>query len=44
MDKSTLPGLEAFSRQYPDTRKFLVGSGGLVLEEFFSTPVEWFFT
>ena len=43
MDKSTLPGLDAFSKQYPHTRKFLVGSGGLPLEEFFSTPVEWFF-
>lgn len=34
------PGTEAFERAFGATRKLLVGTGGLPLEEFFETPVE----
>lgn len=38
--KSNLPGIEAFSKEFPVKKKLLVGSGGISLEEFLSSPVE----
>lgn len=39
----TIPGLKAFSKQYPDTRNLLVGGQGFDLEEFLTIPVKtWF--
>lgn len=41
--KTSLPGMEAFSREFAVKKKLLVGSYGIPLEEFFSVPVEeWF--
>lgn len=41
--KTNLPGIEAFSREFPVKRKLLVGSQGIPLEEFFLMPAEaWF--
>jgi uncharacterized protein len=41
--KGTLPGLEAFSKEFPTKRKLLVGSQGIPLEAFFCLPPEeWF--
>lgn len=40
--KTTLAGIEAFSKKYPIKRKLLVGTQGIPLEEFFLTsPEEW---
>jgi len=39
--KGTLPGIEAFSKEFKVTRKLLVGGGGIDIEEFFLTPVEY---
>jgi hypothetical protein len=40
---SVCSGLEAFRRRYPKAKAWLVGSGGIHLDEFFSRPVtEWF--
>ena len=40
--KVSLPGLEAFSKEFPTKRKLLVGSQGIPLEEFLHLPVqEW---
>ncbi len=37
-----LPGLDAFAKEFKVHRKLLVGSGGIALEEFFTTPPdEW---
>ena len=38
--KGNLPGIEAFSKEFPVKKKLLVGSGGISLEEFLSSPVE----
>lgn len=38
--KGSLPGLEAFRREYPRSRPLLVGGQGIPLEEFLSTPAE----
>lgn len=38
--KSSLPGLEAFSKEFSIKRKLLVGSQGIPLDTFFSVPVE----
>lgn len=38
--KTSLPGMEAFSREFAVKKKLLVGSYGIALEEFFSVPVE----
>jgi uncharacterized protein len=38
-----LGGLEAFRRRYPAARTWLIGGGGVPLEEFFARPAaEWF--
>lgn len=40
--KVSLPGLEAFSKEFPTKRKLLVGSQGIPLDEFLHLPVqEW---
>jgi len=40
--KSSFPGLDAFAREFPVTRKILVGTQGMSWEEFLGTPVsEW---
>ena len=41
---STLPGMDAFSRKFKPTRKLLVGTGGISLEEFLLTPVHYWLT
>jgi predicted AAA+ superfamily ATPase len=38
--KTSLPGLESFSRQFKVQRKLLVGAQGIPLQEFLLTPVE----
>ena len=41
--KTSLPGMEAFSKEFAVKKKLLVGSHGIPLEEFFCVPVEeWF--
>ncbi len=41
--KRALPGVSAFAGKYPVTKKLLVGTGGIPLEEFLLTPpVAWF--
>ncbi|RMG02080.1 MAG: ATP-binding protein [Nitrospirae bacterium] len=39
--KGTLPGMEAFSKEFRVNRKLLVGGGGIEIEEFLITPVEF---
>ena len=40
--KRTLPGIEAFSKEFKVKRKLLVGSGGIPIEEFLKIPPdEW---
>ncbi len=36
--KRSLPGVEAFSREFPVSRKLLVGEDGMPLGEFLETP------
>ncbi len=38
--KVTLPGIEAFSKEFPVQKKLLIGSGGIPMEEFLSSPIE----
>jgi predicted AAA+ superfamily ATPase len=38
--KQDLPGIEAFSTEFPVTKKLLVGTGGIRLEDFLLTPPE----
>lgn len=38
--KDALPGIAAFSEEFPVTRKLLVGADGIPLEVFFTTPIE----
>jgi len=38
--RDSLPGIEAFSKQFPLARKLLVGSGGIPLDRFLATPPE----
>lgn len=38
--RDQLPGMEAFCREFPVTRKLLVGADGIPLEEFLATPAE----
>ncbi|MBW1981872.1 MAG: ATP-binding protein [Deltaproteobacteria bacterium] len=38
--KTSLPGIEAFSREFSVKRKLLVGSGGIPFAEFLDSPVE----
>ena len=41
--KTSLPGIEAFSKEFAVKKKLLVGSHGIPLEEFFCVPLEeWF--
>ena len=41
--KTSLPGMEAFSKEFTVKKKLLIGSQGIPLEEFFCVPVEeWF--
>jgi predicted AAA+ superfamily ATPase len=41
--KTSLPGMEAFSKDFKVKKKLLVGSHGIPLETFFSVPIEeWF--
>lgn len=41
--RTSLPGMEAFSKQFAVKKKLLVGSHGIPLEDFFCVPVEqWF--
>ena len=38
----TLPGIDAFAKEFPVTRSFLVGAQGIPLTEFLTTPAtEW---
>jgi predicted AAA+ superfamily ATPase len=40
--KTALPGVEAFSKSFKVTRKLLVGTGGISLNEFLLTPpIKW---
>ena len=40
--KTSMPGMDAFTREFPRARKFLIGAQGIPLKEFFLTPVlEW---
>jgi len=41
--KGSLPGIEKFSKEFPVTRKLLVGEQGIPLKEFFKTPVQGLF-
>jgi predicted AAA+ superfamily ATPase len=41
--KTRLPGIAEFSKQFPAAKKLLVGSQGIPLEEFLLTPVEALF-
>lgn len=41
--KTNLPGIAAFSKQFPVTRKLMVGAQGIPLEEFLLIPVEELF-
>jgi hypothetical protein len=41
--KTNLPGIAAFSEQFPVTRKLMVGAQGIPLEDFFLIPVEELF-
>jgi uncharacterized protein len=38
--KQDLPGIEAFSKEFPVTKKLLVGTGGIRIEDFLMTPPE----
>lgn len=38
--RERLPGIEAFSRTFQPSRKLLVGSGGIALDEFLRSPPE----
>lgn len=38
--KGTLPGIEAFSKEFPVSRKLLVGADGIPLPEFLRDPIE----
>jgi uncharacterized protein len=38
--KQGLPGIEAFSKEFPVTKKLLVGAGGIKIEDFLMTPPE----
>jgi len=38
--KASLPGIEAFSREFTVKRKLLVGKQGIPLEDFLRTPPE----
>jgi predicted AAA+ superfamily ATPase len=38
--KQGLPGIEAFSKEFPVTKKLLVGTGGIRIEDFLLTPPE----
>jgi len=38
--RASLPGIEAFSREFPVKRKLLVGAQGIPLEDFLHTPPE----
>ena len=41
--RTSLPGMEAFSKEFAVKKKLLVGSQGIPLEDFFCVPVEeWF--
>ena len=41
--KMSLPGMDAFSKQFKVKKKLLVGAQGISLQDFLSTPVgEWF--
>lgn len=41
--KTSLPGIEKFSKEFKVYKKLLVGTGGIPLEEFLSIPVEELF-
>lgn len=41
--KTTLPGIEAFSKEFEVKKKILVGAQGIPLEDFFYLPVEELF-
>jgi hypothetical protein len=38
--KTSLPGLGAFAKAYPETKPLLVGGQGIPLEEFLASPVD----
>lgn len=41
-ERDNLPGLEIFNRYFHPKKKLLIGSGGIPLKEFLSTPlIEW---
>jgi predicted AAA+ superfamily ATPase len=43
LKKATLPGIEAFSKEFKVEKKLLVGGDGIPLQEFLSIPAdEWF--
>jgi predicted AAA+ superfamily ATPase len=39
-EKGVRSGLEAFTREFPRSRSWIVGSGGIPVSEFLSTPAE----
>jgi len=39
-NKQALPGIEALSKEFPVTKKLLVGTGGIGIEDFLLTPPE----
>jgi hypothetical protein len=39
--RESLPGMEAFARQFKPKRQLLVGSQGIFLEEFLSKPAAY---
>jgi len=41
--RGSLPGLEAFVRQWPQAEKLVVGTGGIELARFLDSPPDaWF--
>ncbi|MBT8343035.1 MAG: ATP-binding protein [Desulfatitalea sp.] len=39
LGKTSLPGIEAFAKEFPNARKLLIGAQGMDLETFFTLPV-----
>lgn len=38
--KASLPGMETFGKEFPVSRKFLIGAHGLPLEDFFNQALQ----
>ena len=39
--RGALPGIDAFSKEFPVTKKLLVGADGIPIEQFLETPIEY---